>query len=71
MELSWVNLIVGWDWLRYIINWFSSDSGPGQMHKMSSMYLFHNSGLSRSFSSNSAMKMLAYEGAILVPMAVL
>ena len=26
------------------MNWFSSDGGPGQMHKMSSMYRFHNSG---------------------------
>ena len=45
VELSWVNLIVGWDWLRYCINWFSSDGGPGQMHRMSSMYRFHRSGV--------------------------
>ena len=44
VELSWVNLIVGWDWLRYLMNSLSSDGGPSQMHKMSSMYLNHRRG---------------------------
>ena len=39
VELSWVNFIVGWEWLRYFMKRSNSDGGPGQMHKMSSMYL--------------------------------
>ena len=45
VELSWVNFIVGWAWLRYFMNWFKSCGVLGQRHKMSSIYLFHSSGL--------------------------
>ena len=45
VEHSWVNLIVGCDLLRYCMKWSISDGGPGQMQRMSSMYLFHSKGL--------------------------
>ena len=44
VELSKVNLIVGWDWFRYCMNWSNSNGGPGHIHSMSSMYLFQNRG---------------------------
>ena len=44
VEHSKVNLIVGWALLRYSMNFFSSDGGPGQIQSMSSIYLFHRNG---------------------------
>ena len=61
VELSWVNFIVGWDWLRYCIKWFSSDGGPGQIHRIDVICvpLPQKWVLARSFSSSSAINMLA------------
>ena len=39
VELSWVNLIVGWNWLRYSVNLSSSAGVSVQRHRMSSMYV--------------------------------
>ena len=48
VELSWVNLILGWNWLRYFVNLSSSAGVSVQRHRMSStyvrMYLFQNNG---------------------------
>ena len=44
VEPSWVNLIVGWSWLRYFVNLSSSAGVSVQRHRMSSMYLFQSSG---------------------------
>lgn len=73
-ELTCVNLMVGCSWLMYFRKSSSSDGGPGQMHRMSSMYLSQSRGFlgysASNFSSSSAIKMFAYDGAIFVPMAV-
>lgn len=44
VELSYVNFIVGWAWLRYFVKCSSSVGGPGQIHIISSMYLRHIRG---------------------------
>ena len=47
-EHSYVNFIVPCDPLRNLMNSFSESRGPGQMHRMSSMYLYVRQGPSWS-----------------------
>ena len=71
---SYVNLIVLWIWLIFVIYVMNSDLDPVQMTKISSMNRFHISmfGLPISFSSisNFPINRFAYAGAIFVPIAV-
>ena len=75
VDVSTVNLVVGWKRL-ICCRKVSSDSCPcSQMANMLSIYHHQTFGLvlveAISFSSRFAMSRFAYDGAILVPMAVL
>ena len=76
LEETNVNLIVGWDELRWSLKDVRWVSPCGHMKVMSSMKRFHDCGrgLYREFSSSlfssSPMNRFAYEGAVGVPMAV-
>ena len=74
LDNSEVNLMVGWKLLISCRNCWSRSSQALQIAKMSSMKRHHMDGLSvvccRSCDSSLAMMRLAYEGAILVPIAV-
>ena len=76
LEETNVNLIVGWDELRWSLKDVRWVSPCGHMKVMSSMKRFHDCGrgLCREFSSSlfssSPMNRFAYEGAVGVPMAV-
>ena len=71
MPISYVNFIVGWRVFTFEMYVSSSSLVPVHMMNISSMYLFQVCICSScSFSSSLPMNRFAYEGAILVPMAV-
>ena len=69
-----MNLIVGWISLIFVRKVSRSSLVPVHIMKMSSIYLFHScmwvGSWAISLGSRFPMKMLAYDGAILVPIAV-
>ena len=71
---SAVNLIVGWEALSVSINYFKESSPCSQMKNISSIYLHHLRGCSsvsfKILSTRSAINIIAYGGANLVPIAV-
>ena len=73
-EISLINFIVECSVFKWHMSSKSESIPCGQMRKMSSITLFHNLGcrgyVYTYFSSNLVMNKLAYEGAILVPIAV-
>ena len=73
IDHSAVNLMVWWNWLLSFKKGLSVSILSFQMAKMSSINLHHTIGLLvvdvSIRSSRSVMKMLAYEGAIFVPIA--
>ena len=74
LDFSLVNLKYGWKLLKFSKNSSSFSSLSFQIKKMSSIYLSHTKGftfcVSRKLISTLSMKIHAYGGANLVPMAI-
>lgn len=76
VEYETVNFMLWWNEFRWFMN-VRNDSSPWvHIRNISSMNLFHVRGVrllgvdDRSDFSNEPMKILAYDGAIFVPIAV-
>ena len=76
VECVTLNLIVGWNELRYWMNDRNDSSPCVQIKNMSSINLFHRRGMrwlgedESNACSSAPMNIFANEGAILVPIAV-